>query len=96
MKPISLTPEFEDISRHVIWFEEPKQATADPVRFIAYAMTYGTHDDMKVVRQQFSDEELIEALDRAPPGIFDARSWAYWNLKLNRDPDLPMPVRSFD
>ena len=96
MKPILLTPEFEEVSRHVIWFEEPEQSTADPVRFIAYAMTYGTHEDMKVVRKQFSDDELTEALDKAPPGIFDGRSWAYWNLKLDRYPAPPMPERSFD
>jgi hypothetical protein len=94
MKPISLTPEFEDVSRRVIWFEEPEQAVADPVRFIAYAMTYGTHEDMKIVRSQFSDTELVEALDKAPPGIFDGRSWAYWNLKLDRYPTPPLPQRN--
>ena len=95
MKPIRLTPEFENVSRNVIWFEEPEQAVSDPVRFIAYAMTYGTHEDMKTVREQFSDDELIEALDHAPPGIFDGRSWAYWNLKLDRYPTPPMPKRRF-
>ncbi len=50
MKPIRLTPEFEAVSRHVIWFEEPAQAVSDPVRFIAYAKAYGTHEDMKTVR----------------------------------------------
>lgn len=93
MKPIQLTPEIEEVSRHVIWFEEPEQAVADPVRFIAYAMTYGTHEDMKVVREQFSDGELTDALDKAPPGIFDGRSWAYWNLKLDRYPAPPIPER---
>ncbi len=59
MKSAPLTQEFEDVARRVMWFEEPKQALADPVRFIAYAMTYGVHDDMKVVRSKFSDEDLI-------------------------------------
>ena len=95
MKPIRLTPEFEAVSRHVIWFEEPAQAVSDPVRFIAYAKAYGTHEDMKTVRGQFSDDELIEALDQAPPGIFDGRSWAYWNLKLDRYPTPPMPEGMF-
>ena len=95
MKALPLTPEFEMVARRVIWFEEPKQALADPVRFIAYAMTYGTHEDMKVVRSQFSDKDLIEALNHAPPGIFDGRSWAYWNLKLGRYPAPPMPQRRF-
>lgn len=96
MKTLPLTPELEVVARRVIWFEEPKQALADPVRFIAYAMTYGVHEDMKVVRSQFSDEDLIEVLDHAPPGIFDGRSWAYWNLKLGRSPAPPMPQRRFE
>ena len=93
MKSATLTQELEDVARRVMWFEEPKQALADPVRFIAYAMTYGVHDDMKVVRSKFSDEDLIEALDHAPAGIFDGRSWAYWNLKLGRYPAPPIPER---
>lgn len=96
MKALPLTPELEAAARRVIWFEEPKQALADPVRFIAYAMTYRTHEDMKVVRSQLSDEDLIEALDHAAAGIFDRRSWAYWNLRLGRYPSPPMPQRRFE
>lgn len=96
MKTPTLTPDFEAVARRVIWFEEPRQAIADPVRFIAYAMTYGMYEDMKVVRCQFSDQDLLEALDHAPAGIFDGRSWAYWNLKLGRYPTPPLPQRRFE
>jgi hypothetical protein len=51
MKPLPVTAELEEISRHVIWFEEPTQASAYPECFVAYAMTYGTHDDMKTLRR---------------------------------------------
>ncbi len=60
---------------------------------MAYAMTYARHEDMRVIRQYVSDEDFREALDRAPPGIIDPRSWAYWNLKMGRYP--PLPRRSF-
>jgi hypothetical protein len=96
MKAINLTPEFENISRRVIWFENPEQAVSDPVRFITYAMTYGTHQDMKAIRNLFSDEELVEVLNQAPPGIFDGRSWVYWNLKLGQYPAPAMPKRRFE
>lgn len=95
MKPLSLTPELATIARRVIWFEEPQQALADPVRFVAYAMTYGDDADMRVIRQYLSDDDLREAIERAPAGIFDPRSWAYWNLKLGRYPTPPMPERTF-
>ena len=93
MNTVSLTPEIAEVSRRVIWFEEPDQAIADAVRFVAYAMTYGCHEDMAVIRQHLSEEDLREALSQAPPGIFDNRSWAYWNLKLGRYPTPPLPQR---
>ena len=37
--------------------------------------------DMKLLRRYVSDEDFREALDKAPPGIIDPRSWAYWNSK---------------
>jgi hypothetical protein len=93
MNPLPLNPEIEAVSRRVIWFEEPQQAIADPVRFVAYVMTYGVHEDMATIRRYLSDDELREALANAPPGIFDGRSWAYWNLKLGLYPTPPLPQR---
>jgi hypothetical protein len=94
-KPLPLTPELKTAARRVVWFEEPEQAIAIPARFLAYAMTYGDHADMSVLRRYLSDDEPREALDHAPPGIFDARSWAYWNVMLGRYPTPPMPRRAF-
>ena len=37
--------------------------------------------------------EFREVLEHAPPGVFDARSWAYWNLKCQRVPAPPLPRR---
>jgi len=94
MNSLPLTPEIEAVARRVVWFEEPRQAIADPVRFLAYAMTYGDHADINIIRQHLSEADLREAIVNAPPGIFDPRSWAYWNLKLGRYPTPPMPERA--
>ena len=96
MKPIPITPETERLARRIIWFEEPAQALSDVVRFVAYALARATHDDMKVLRGVLTDHDLREAIDRAPPGIIDPRSWAYWNSKLGRYPAPPLPTRRFD
>lgn len=93
MKIPPLTPEIEAIARRVVWFESPSQSTADTIRFLAYAMTYGDDADMREIRRHLSDDDLRKALDRAPAGIFDPRSWAYWNLKLGRYPTPPLPER---
>jgi hypothetical protein len=94
MKALPLTPKIEAIARRVIWFEEPENALALPYRFLTYAMTYGSDDDMATIRQYLSDDDLREALANAVPGIFDERSWAYWNVKLGRYPVPPMPQRN--
>ena len=96
MKPLPLTPEIETIARRVVRFETPEQAIAYPARFLAYVMTYGTFEDVAALRQFWSEDDLRTAMDAAPPGIFDGRSWAYWNVKLGRYPTPPMPERSFD
>ena len=93
MKPIPINPDTEAVARRVIWFEEPDEALADPIRFMAYAMASATHEDMKVLRRYVSDGDFREALDKAPPGIIDARSWAYWNSKMGRYPAPPAPRR---
>lgn len=95
MRPIPVTPETAEVARRIIWFEEPEKALADPVRFMAYAMTYAHHKDMRVIRQHVSDDEIRQALDTAPPGIIDPRSWAYWNLRMGRFPPPPPRKRTF-
>lgn len=95
MRPIPLTPQTAEVARRVVWFEEPEKALVDPVRFMAYAMTYAHHTDMRVIRQFVSDDEIREALDSAPPGIIDPRSWAYWNLKMGRFPPPSQRRRTF-
>ena len=95
MKPIPQTPLMSEIARRVIWFESAPQALADPIRFLVYAMTYARHEDLREIRRYVTDDDLREALDGAPPGIMDPRSWAYWNSKVGRYPPPAMPVRTF-
>jgi hypothetical protein len=93
MTPMPPTPDFLALARRIVWFEPPEKALADPVRFLAYLMTYGTLEDIRVARTHFTEADFRDALDRAPPGIIDARSWTYWNLMADRHPPPPMPVR---
>jgi hypothetical protein len=59
-------------------------------------LTYGTHEDVTILRRYIDDGALREALAQAPPGIFDARSWSYWHLILNgQSPAPPLPTRRF-
>ena len=96
MNPIPLTQETAEVSRRIIWFEEPSEALADPIRFMAYAMACATLEDIRILRRYVTDDDFREALTRAPPGIIDPRSWAYWNATMaGRYPPPPLPVRTF-
>ena len=96
MTSLSLSPEIEAICRRVMSFEKPQQAISNPARFLAYVMTHGDYADMVVIQKHMTDDEICAAMDNAPPGIFDPRSWAYWNLKLGRYPAPTRPEPFFD
>jgi hypothetical protein len=95
MNAIPITQATLEVAQRVMWFERPEKALARPARFLAYAMTYARHEDMRVIRRFLSDDDFREALDCAPPGIIDPRSWAYWNSKMGRYPAPPLPQRRF-
>jgi hypothetical protein len=93
MKPLPRNGDLLAVAQHVVWFEPPEQALADPIRFLAYLMTYGTLAEIAVVRRYLDLDDFREALEHAPPGIIDERSWAYWNVMAGRYPAPPMPRR---
>ncbi len=95
MKPIPVNEKTSELAKRLVWFEAPQNALADPMRFMAYAFARATHDDMKLLRSFLDDADLKDALDHAPPGIIDVRSWWYWNLRVGRYPPPPMPARKF-
>jgi hypothetical protein len=95
MPPLPHTLDLENVAKRTVWFKSPAEAIDDPIHFIAHVLTYGTYEDVTTLRKYLSEEEFIEAIDRAPAGIFDPRSWAYWNLKIGRYPTPPTPRRNF-
>lgn len=64
----------------------------DPAHLVAHVLTHGTTEDAGTLRRHLSDSQLRAALERAPAGVFDPRSCAYWNLMLDR-PETPLPER---
>ena len=93
MKRLPHTSDLLAVAPRVVWFEPPDKALANPVRFLAYLMTYGTLEEIAVVRRYLDLDDFREALEQAPAGIMDERSWAYWNAMTGRYPAPPMPRR---
>lgn len=81
------------VARRMVWFKSPAETLADPLLFLSHVMTCGTVGDLRVVRAHFTDDQLRQALRAGLPGIFDARSWAYWHAVLGVDPVPPLPAR---
>lgn len=94
---IAITPPrpamtLRDVARRVVWFDPPEQTLANPQLFLAHVMVYGTLEEVLVVKRHYTDADFENVLRNPPAGVFDARSWAYWNLVLgHRDAPFPEP-----
>ncbi len=93
MRPLPYNDDLLRVAANVVWFEPAGKALADPIRFLAYVMTYATIEEIAVVQRYVDLHGFREALDHAPPGIIDERSWAYWNVMIGRYQVPRMPQR---
>jgi hypothetical protein len=83
------------VAKRVVWFKPPEEALNETKLFLAHVMTYGTLEDIVVAMKYYSDADFDLVLTDAPPGIFDLRSWNYWNLRYHHEPVPPLPRRQF-
>jgi hypothetical protein len=81
------------VARRIFWFGTPEEALEFPIRFLTYAMTYASDEDIEILKKYFSDDEFKAALDDPAPGIFDQSSWTKWNQRYGRTLILLLPKR---
>lgn len=81
------------VAKRIFWFGTAEEALEFPSRFLTYAMTYASDEDIGILRKYFSDDDFKAALDSAAPGIFDQCSWTKWNTHYGRIPIPPLPKR---
>jgi hypothetical protein len=93
MKPLPHTAELLALAGRTVWYKPPHEAVADQLNLVAHVLTYGDEEDVKLLRRYLDLDDIRESLDRAPPGVFDGRSWSYWNAMVGRFPPPPMPQR---
>jgi hypothetical protein len=93
MKSLPKTPELLAVAKRVVWFKAPEETLNDPIHFLAHVMTFGTVEDLIAIKDIVGPDEFRETLEKAPSGVFDARSWAYWNIRFGRQPAPPLPTR---
>ena len=83
------------VAKRIFWFATPEEALEFPKRFLTYAMTYASDEDIEILRKYFSDDDFRATLDDPAPGVFDQSSWAKWNKRYNRTSVPPLPRRQF-
>jgi hypothetical protein len=93
MKPLPSNRELLGVAERTVWYKSPAEAVADASNFVAHVLTYGTQEDVKTLRQYLGLDDIRDALDHTPPGVFDERSWSYWNAMVGRFPAPPLPRR---
>ena len=81
------------VAKRIFWFGTPEEALEFPKRFLTYAMTYASDEDIEILRKYFTDDDFKATLDDPAPGIFDRSSWAKWNERYKRPPVPPLPRR---
>lgn len=89
---MSLT--LEAIAERIVWWKPAAEVLADRRHFLARVMAMGTFDEVCFVHRVFPAEAFRAVLDDPPPGVFDPRSWAYWNVVFDREAS-ELPRRRF-
>jgi hypothetical protein len=57
-------------------------------------MTYGTLSDITTTLRYFSEDDFEAVLHDPPAGVFDRRSWTYWNVRYRHHPVSSLPKRT--
>jgi hypothetical protein len=83
----------EQLAKKYVWWQAPAEALKHPQVLLCQLMQLGTWSDVREVRSLVGDAAFKDALQRAPPGLLDRKSWNYWNLFYGFVPVPPMPTR---
>ena len=84
-------PAARELARKYVWWQPPAATLADRRLLLAQLMTLGTVEDVRWLLSVAARDDLRAVLRDPPVGIFNARSWSFWHLRLGFDavPDLP-------
>lgn len=91
-----MTPELRRIASRVVWWTPPEHAVARLDDFLCRVMTLGDLADANYIESTYGADRLRKALESAPAGVLDARSWHYWYHRLGLGPAGPLPARRFE
>ncbi|MFP7755702.1 hypothetical protein ACLG6S_13825 [Thermodesulfobacteriota bacterium B35] len=76
---------FLEPARRLVWWMTPEEALANPLRLVLQIMELGTLSELRLLQDEFSDNELKKILQSAPAGILSPRSLRFWQVVLDTD-----------
>lgn len=80
------------LAARYVWWLSPEVTLARPHYLLCQLMTLGTEEDVRLAREHVGDAAFVQALQHAPPGVMDPKSWNYWHLFFHL-PKAPLPGR---
>lgn len=83
-----------DLASKLFWWKSSTEALKNPMRFVAQVMTLGDWAEVRLVERYLGREAFLKVLQSPPPGVFDARSWAYWHAVFRKTPAPKLPRRN--
>ncbi len=86
-------PDLLPVAQRLFWWEKPEEALTNRHRFAAQVMSLGTWEDIMTVKSKLGEAIFEEVINAPPPGVFSARRWNYWHVRLGRFPVPPLPHR---
>jgi len=81
---------FLEPAHRLVWWMTPQEALGNPLRLVLQNMDLGTLPDLRLLQDEFSDNELRNMLANAPAGVLSPRSLRFWQVVLNTDA-APVP-----
>jgi hypothetical protein len=93
MEPMQTDELLRHLARRYVWWRSTDEALAQRTHLLCQVLQLGTADDVRALRGAVGDDALRAALQEAPPGVLDPRSWNYWHLVLFGHAGPPMPER---
>jgi hypothetical protein len=90
-----IDPRLELIAKRVLWWKEPAESLSNKSDFLCRVMALGLSEDVTYVLEIFGEQALRSALDKAPTGVFDLKSWSYWHLRFGCSEVPALPRREF-
>ncbi len=84
------------LAARYIWWKTADEALRYPHRVVAQVMNMGAFEDVQLLSQIVSEEDLCGVLRHAEAGQFNPRSWHYWHYRLGLSfpgEVPPLPIR---